>query len=374
MAELLYLDDNASAPLDPEIAAAMAPFLGGFAGNSSSRHAAGRAARRAVEAARDQIARALHCETSEIVFTSGASEANNLAVAGAGPIFISAAEHPSALEPARELARRGAKVFELPLNEEGFVRDLEEMESADSGLAVVQLASGETGAIQDVAGLAAANGKLRFHCDAVQAVGRIPVDFKALGVTSLTISGHKLHGPVGIGALVVRSGASLRPLIRGGSQQESRRAGTEPVAAIVGLGLAVAKSVALRTEIAPRLAALRDRLEHALCESIPDVVVNGPRDPLRRLPNTLNVSFLGAPAQAHAMALDLAGVCCSAGSACASGSQLPSYALQQMGLPDAQVRSALRFSFGRFTTEATVDAAILRIVAAARAVRANFAG
>ena len=327
-----------------------------------------------MDEARERIARGLHCEPGEIIFTSGATEANNLAIAGAGPIFLSAAEHPSALEPARELGRRGVEVVELPLTEEGFVADVAGLSSASAGLAVIQLASGETGAVQDVATLVAANPRLRFHCDAVQAVGRIPVDFKSLGVASLTISGHKLHGPVGIGALVARAGTRLHPMIRGGSQQESRRAGTEPVAAIVGLGLAVEKAVAQRESVASRLAALRDRLESGLASSIPDALVNGPRDPARRLPNTLNISFPGAPAQALTMALDLAGVCCSAGSACASGSQLPSYALQQMGLAEARVKSAVRFSFGRFTTEGMIDAAIPRVVEAVAAVRSNFAG
>ncbi|QDU64939.1 Cysteine desulfurase [Planctomycetes bacterium Pan216] len=361
----IYLDNNATTPLDPEVFEEMTPYLAGFHGNPSSQHALGRRARRAIDGARERIAAVLHADPSEIVFTSGATEANNQAVAAIagrpeGHVLLNPADHPSTLEPTRDLARKGMRVEELSLDGEGFVDRFAEQVRDETRLVVCQLANGESGTVQEIAKLVASMPRgCRFHCDAVQAIGRLPVDFRELGVTTLSLSGHKLHGPVGIGALLVRRDTSCTALLRGGHQQQGLRPGTESVANIVGLGKAIELACRrMPTEIAS-IAALRDRFEAALLKHLEGTVVNGTTE--RRLANTSNLSFPGTTAEKLLMALDLAGVCCSAGTACASGSLEPSPVLVAMGLEGDRLNGAVRFSLSRLTTSEEVDLAVDRI-------------
>jgi cysteine desulfurase len=358
----LYLDNNATTALDAEVLEAMLPYMTSLAGNPSSRHAMGRHARRAVDLAVRQIADALHCDPTEVLFVSGATEANNLAILGAplkpgDQVLVHAAEHPSALAPARKLAERGVEVVELPVDESGILREFSSRISERTKLIVVQSANSETGVVQAIddwsRGLAPS---CRLHVDAVQAVGRIPLDFQQLHATTLALSGHKIHGPPGVGALIVRKGYMLRPLLHGGEQQQAMRPGTEPVALIVGLGKAVELAAARQAENYRRLAALRDRLEGEILRRIPDVVRNGSAE--SRLPNTTNLSFVGANAERLLIALDLAGLCCSAGTACASGSLEPSPVLLTMGLPEPRVDSAVRLSLSRCSSDADIDQAV----------------
>jgi cysteine desulfurase len=372
---LIYLDNNATATLDPAVVAAMEPYLGGFAGNPSSRHALGRVARRAIDEAREKIAAAIHCQPDEIVFTSGATESNNLAILGSREpasdvVLVNATEHPSALEPTVELHRRsGRRVELLPVDESGLLREIPGRLASAAGLAVVQWANSETGAVQDVVGLRNdLPSRCRLHVDATQAIGRISVDFQPLAPATLSFSGHKIHGPQGVGALVVSRGVELAPLFAGGGQQASVRSGTEPVALIAGLGRAVEIACASLSETAARMRQLRDELESGLAAAVDGFHRNGPIE--QRLPNTANISFPGADAQALLMSLDLSGVCASSGTACASGSFEPSRVLQAMGVEGERLRSAVRFSLGRFTTREEVDAAVRRIRDAVQRVRA----
>jgi cysteine desulfurase len=373
--DLIYLDNNATTALDPEVLEAMRPhFL--RAGNAESRHSAGRAARRAWESAKETVAAILGAEPSEVIFTSGGTEANNLAVfglAGAenapGHVVSSPIEHPAVAEPVARLEAAGFNVDRPAVNCEGLA-DVDAMGSTfrdDTRFATLMLANNETGALQPVAALAAC-AKARnipVHTDAVQAVGRIPVDFQDLGVATLAASAHKFHGPVGVGILLVRSGVRLGSRLFGGGQQQGRRAGTIAVPLAVGL----AKALELwHTEAGARLerwTRLSDRLEAGLIERIgADLVIrNGPSDPSKRLPQTLNVGLPGLDGDSLLMQLDLAGVSASLGSACASGSTRPSPTLVAMRVPDARLRSSVRFSLAATTTEGEIDAAIERIAA-----------
>lgn len=370
----IYLDNSATTPLDPRVLEAMRPYLERLVGNPSSSHSAGRGARRAVDDAARRIAACLHGPATKVYFTSGATEANNLAihsaVAGltAGHVLVSPAEHPSCLEPVRRLARRGFTIEELALDTSGAVAGLPDRLRDDTRLVVVQLANSETGRLQDVRRLAESCPKTCwFHCDAAQAVGKVPVEFAQFGVTSLAVSGHKIHGPAGVGALLVRKDAVAAPLFFGGHQQDGARPGTEPVALIAGFATAVEIACQSLESAAGHLCMLRDRLEEKLLAELADVVRNGPET--ERLPNVSNLSFLGCQAEALLIALDLAGVCCSAGPACASGSAEPSVVLRAMGLEKPRLASALRFSVGRFNTAEEIDQAARRIAATVHRLR-----
>ena len=368
---MINLDQNATMPLRPEALRAMLPWLSGPVGNPASAHGAGRQARRALEDARDMVAGLLDAFPEEVVFTSGATEANNLALFGLagdppGIILASPIEHPCVVEPLKQLAGHGFTVMWLPVTAEGIVQDRAMKESNAPRLVTVMLANHETGAIQPIAELAASHPSALFHCDAAQAVGKIPVDFRALGVTSLSASGHKFGGPVGVGALLLKRGTKLRPLLFGGHQQQGRRPGTESVALAGGFAAALEAAVRELMAVAARLLALRQRLLARLAEAAP-VILNGPAS--GGLPQVLNLSFPGCRADALLMALDLAGVHCSTGSACSSGSLLPSPVLKAMGLPEESLRSAMRFSFGTGISEAEIDAAAGRIVTAVARLR-----
>lgn len=372
---MIYLDHNATTALDPEVFEAMRPYFL-TAGNAESRHAAGRAARRAWEQARETVAEILGAGTGEVIFTSGGTEANNLAVFGLagtedapGHVVSSPIEHPSVAEPVARLESLGFAVDRPGVDGEGLTsaRASAETFRDDTRFATLTLANNETGAVQPVAALAALAGArgVPVHTDAVQAVGRIPVDFHALGVATLSASAHKFHGPVGAGLLLVRDGVRLGARVFGGGQQQGRRPGTAAVPLAVGLAKALAIWHAEADARAARWVRLRDRLEAGLVASLgaDRVVRNGPRDPSRRLPQTLNLGFPGLDGDALLIQLDLAGVAASLGSACASGSTRPSPTLLAMRLPDDRLRSSVRFSLGATTTESEVDDAVERIAA-----------
>ncbi|MDR3638774.1 MAG: cysteine desulfurase family protein [Isosphaeraceae bacterium] len=377
---MIYLDHNATTPLDPEVLEAMRPYWL-TPGNAESRHSAGRAARRAWEQAKESVAAILGAEPGEVIFTSGGTEANNLAafgLAGAehspGHVVSSPIEHPAIGEPVARLEVAGFAVDRPNVSREG-VADAGAMAATfrdDTRFATLMLANNETGALQPVAQLAelARERRIPVHTDAVQAVGRVAVNFRALGVATLAASAHKFHGPVGVGLLLVRSGVRLGSRLFGGGQQQGRRAGTIAVPLAVGLASALERWHAAAAERETRWTALRDRLEAGLAHALgPDRVVrNGPADAALRLPQTVNLGFPGLDGDALLMQLDLAGVAASLGAACASGSTRPSPTLVAMHVPDDRLRSSVRFSLGATTTSAEVEAALPRIVAAVEQV------
>ena len=346
-----YLDYNATAPMRPAVADAMAAALGAF-GNPSSVHRFGRAARQRVEEARATVAALVGARPGQVVFTGGGTEANNLALAGTGrPALVSAIEHDSVLRAAPAAPR-------LPVRADGTI-ELDALDdllgaSAQPAVVSVMLANNETGVIQPVAAataLAREHGAL-VHCDAVQAPGRIRVDFDALGVDMMSLSAHKLGGPQGVGALIVADRVTLAPSLRGGGQERQRRAGTENVAGIVGFACAAEAAVEAIADMA-RLGRLRDRLEQALRALAPDLVVFGAGAP--RLANTSCPTMPGVAAETQVMALDLAGVAVSAGSACSSGKVAPSHVLAAMAAEQSQADQAIRVSLGWATVDADID-------------------
>ena len=368
----VYLDHNASTPLDPRVLEVMLPLLRGGAGNASSIHWFGQRARAAVDEARGHVAALIGASPSEVVFTGSGTEADNMALRGVAgmareprrKIVTTAIEHHAVVNTARALGEDGWPVEVARVGADGLV-DLDSLRGRVDGqtaLVAVMLANNETGVVQpvaEVAGLARQRGAL-VHCDAVQAVGKIPVDVRALDVDLLALSAHKIYGPQGVGALFVRRGVRLRALLRGGSQERNRRAGTENVAGIAGLGEAARLARAELAAAAARMGALRDRLEGRLLAQ-PGVVRNGDGP---RVPNTANLSFAGVEAESLLMALDLMGVAVSTGAACAAGAVEPSHVLRGMGLPMERVQGSLRFSLGRSTTEADVDRAVEAVLEA----------
>lgn len=377
----IHLDHNATTPLDPEVLEAMRPYwLAG--GNAESRHFAGRAARRALIEATERIALILGADPAEVVVTSGGTEADNLALfglagQGPGPIVASPIEHPAVSEPLAKLEGRGFTVNRPEVGADG-VMDVDAMAAAigpETRFATLILANNETGAIQDVQRLAtlAAEHGVPVHTDAVQAVGRVPVHFHDLGVATLAASAHKFHGPLGVGLLLVRDGIRLDPHTLGGGQQGGRRPGTVPVPLVVGLAAALGRWQDEALKRANRWRSLRDRLETALrAELGPEAVVrNGPDLDTARLPQTLNVGFPGLDGDALLMQLDLAGVAASLGSACASGTTQASPTLLAMRVPADRLRASVRFSLGASTTQAQIDEAARRIVAAVQRIKSK---
>ncbi|MBL8799382.1 MAG: cysteine desulfurase [Planctomycetia bacterium] len=383
--EPIYLDHNATTPLLPAVRAAMLPYCDDAFGNPASAHAAGRRARRALEDAREQLAALLDAGPDEVLFTSGATESNNLALFGlsgepAGAILASPLEHPSVAEPLRRLAEMGSAVEYLPVGPTGLLAaaDLRERLRPDVRLLVLQLANHETGIVQPLADLIGQarqrpefEDRLAIHTDATQAVGKLPVRFRELGVTTLSCSAHKFHGPKGIGLLLVRRGTKVRPLLYGGHQQQGRRPGTEPVALAVGMAAALDLAHRELTTRRERVRELRHRFLALLEQQAAPVVLNGPAEgePGFRLPHTLNLSFPGCRADALLMNLDLVGIACSTGSACSSGSLLPSPVLQAMGVPPERFSSAMRFSLSYLLTEAQIEEAARRIATVVRRLR-----
>jgi len=365
------MDANATTPLLPEVAEAMRPFLLEQFGNASSIHQEGQLARAAVERARGSVARFLGCRPAEVVFTSGGTESDNLAIFGSAKqgdhVITTAVEHHAVLQAVARLAERGISVDVLPVDRQGVVsgEDVRRALRPDTSLISVMMANNETGALEPVQeiGCIAAEAGVRFHVDAVQAAGKIPISVDSIGCHLLSISGHKMHGPQGVGVLFVRRGTRLEPIFAGGAHERQRRAGTENVAGIVGLGKAA--ECAIEGEGSVRLAILRDRLEKGLQEY--SCAVNGGQ--ALRVPNTSNLQFDAVDGEALVIALDLKGLAVSSGAACSSGASEPSHVLEAMGLTPNQARSSVRFSLHRQITEEDVDRAIALVAAQVTRVR-----
>lgn len=378
------MDANATTPLLPEVFEAMRPYFLEHFGNASSIHQHGQQARAAVEQAREQVAGLVGSRPAEIVFTSGATESDNLALFGifgqaaghgsSGHLITTSIEHPAVLQAAEQLRERGIAVTFLPVSEDGVVdpADVRRALRPDTRLISVMMANNETGAIQPVEeiGRIAAEADVYFHIDAVQAAGRLAVDVKTLGCDLLSLSAHKMHGPQGAGALYVRRGTRLEPMFYGGQHERQRRAGTENLAGLVGFGAAAAIARAAVTDGAmERVAGLRDRLETGLLAAVDESGVNGPVAPGARIPNTTNLWFDHLEGEALVIALDLKGLAVSGGSACASGATEPSHVLVAMGLSDHRARASLRFSLSRLTTEDEIDVALSLAPAAVARLR-----
>jgi len=376
---MIYLYHNATTKPHPEVVELMTRHWRDSFANAGSRYAAGRRARQVLEASRESMAAILGADPDEIVFTSGGTEANNMAILGlatgaSGTIALTAAEHPAVIEACRFLQPRGWQLEFLPVDSDGLLCLPPWVAAADTSashsefrtpnselplrLVTVIQAHNETGVIQDVAPLAAmcAARGIPIHLDAAQAVGKIPVNFHGLRVTSLALNARKFQGPGGIGALLIRRGAKLAPSSFGGHQEAGRRPGTEAVPLVACMARALELCTANQEQQMASVRTLRDRLEQKLAAACPPVVVNGSRG--RRLPNTLNISFPGADGEAVLVALDLEGIACSLGSTCASGSAEPSPALLAMNCPREVWRSAIRFSLGADNTADEIDRAV----------------
>lgn len=357
----IYFDHNATTPLDARVLEAMLPYLRGQFGNASSRHEYGTAARKAVNDARAQVAALVGVQPAQVIFVSGGTEANNLFIRGAASylkpsqIAVSGIEHPCVAKPAQELARQGWQLRKLAVTRDGEI-DLADVETAlrqPTGLVSVMLANNETGVIQGVAAVAehARRAKAWMHTDAVQALGKIPVDFNALNVHAMTLSAHKIYGPKGAGALIVDKRLELRPIIAGGGHEQGLRSGTENVPAIVGFGAACELAAARIAELAPRFERMRARTEQGLRDM--GAVIFGERAP--RITNTSYFAFKGIDGEALVIELDKAGFAVAAGAACSSASTEPSATLIAMGVAPELARGAVRFSLGEANTMEQVE-------------------
>ena len=368
----IYLDNNATTPLHPEVLEAMLPGLRENYGNPSSIHSFGRSARVQLDEAREKVAHLINAQSSEIIFTSGGTEANNLALLGVAfkdkgkKIITSKVEHPSVLNPCRQLEEQGVEVHYLDVDGLGRI-DMDDLESRiteSTALISLQHANSETGVLQDIkrASEIARNKGVLFHTDAVQSVAKIPFDLKDYPVDLLSISAHKFYGPKGVGALYLRKGTpALFSPVCGGNQEKKRRGGTENVPGIMGFG----KACELATENmdeASKLADLRDYFQNRVCELIPRTELLG--DKVNRLPNTLNLGFDGVEGDTLLIALDMEGVAVSTGSACSSGTGLPSSVLRAMGIPDERINSSIRFSLGCSTSKLDLDLVVGALVKA----------
>jgi len=366
----VYLDNNATTPVLPEIFEAMRPYFGEHFGNASSIHHHGQEARAAVEGARELVAELLGCRASEIVFTSGGTEGDNLAIFGlARPgdhVISSTIEHHAVLNSCKRLEAQGCEVSYVPVDGFGLVDpdDVRRALRSNTKLITIMMANNETGVLQPVEeiGKVAADADVYFHTDAVQAAGKVEINVKRVGCDLLSISGHKMHAPQGVGALYVRKGTLLEALFYGGSHERLRRAGTENVPGIVGLGKAaeLARQASARGDMT-RMAELRDRLERTVLAEVDASGVNGAGAP--RVPNTTNLYFDYIEGEALVIALDLKGLAVSTGAACSSGAIEPSHVLTAMGLPPERARASLRFSLGKQNTAEDVDFALSLIPA-----------
>jgi len=368
----IYFDHNATTPVDPAVAETIARVMTDEYGNASSVHHFGQRAKAVLDEARSSVAALLDAEPSEIVFTSGGTESDNFALRGAAEaleptgrrhLIASSIEHEAVLVTLRALARRGWRTTLLSVDASGILRPeaLADALTDDTAIVSVMHANNEIGTIQPVAELARlahARGAL-FHTDAVQSIGKVPVSVRALGVDLLSLSAHKFNGPKGVGALWIKRGARVTAILTGGKHERSRRAGTENVPAIAGLGVAARLAAKKVTTDAPRVAALRNRLEDAILERVPGTVLNGDREP--RVPNTTNISFEAVEAESLLIALDLEGVAVSTGSACSSGTLEPSHVLRAMGLPSPRTQNSIRLSLGTGNTDAEVDFVVSKL-------------
>ena len=372
----IYLDNNATTPLLPDVFEAMRPYFGEQFGNASSIHHHGQQTRAAVEDARESVAALLGCRAAEIVFTSGGTEADNLAIAGliaAGDhVITSSIEHHAVLLSCRHLEEIGAEVTVLPVDGRGVIdpSDVGRALRPTTKLISVMMANNETGVLQPVEkiGAIAAEAGVYFHTDAVQAFGKVAIDVKRIGCQALSISGHKIHAPQGVGALYVQKGTKIHPLFYGGRHERSLRAGTENVAGIVGLGKAaqLAKQGLDRGDD-KKMAAMRDRLQQGILAQVEEAGVNG--SGVMRVPNTANIHFDHIDGEALVIALDLKGLAVSTGAACSSGAIEPSHVLLAMGLRRDQARASIRFSLGRQTANEDVDFALALVAEAVARLR-----
>jgi cysteine desulfurase len=365
----VYFDYNATTPLAPEVTDAVMRAMRDVFGNASSVHHFGQQAKATMDEARSAVAALLNADPSEIVFTSGGTESDNFAIRGAAEaleptgrrhLIASAIEHEAVLNTFRALARRGWRTTLLPVDQSGIVSPdrLREAIDSDTALVSVMHANNEIGTIQPVAALAAIaheHGAL-LHTDAVQSAGKIPVDVRALGVDLVSLSAHKFNGPKGAGVLWIKRGTRMQPTVTGGKHERNRRAGTENVAAIAGLGVAATLAAGKMTAEAVRVSALRDRLETGILREVPGTAVNGAREP--RVPNTTNISVERVEAESLLIALDLEGIAVSTGSACSSGTLEPSHVLKAMGHPSHRTQNSLRFSLGMLSTPEEVERVI----------------
>ena len=364
---VIYLDNNATTMVAPEVLDAMLPFLREQYGNPSSMYSFGGYAHKALEKAREQVANLLGTSPDELVFTACGTESDSTAILGAleaqpekRHFVTSAVEHSAVIAMGQYLEHKGYRVTRLDVDSKGSI-DLDQYAKAltgDTGIVSLMYANNETGTIlpiPEAAALAKERG-IVFHVDAVQAVGKIPINLAKLPVDYLALSGHKLHAPKGIGVLYVRRGTPFRPFLRGGHQEHGRRAGTENVASIVGLGMACELASRHIQEENVRVRALRDRLEKGLLAAIPEARING--NPESRLPNTTNISFKYVEGEAILLLLDQEGICASSGSACTSGSLEPSHVLRAMGVPFTYAHGSVRLSLSRYTTDAEIDKAL----------------
>lgn len=376
--DILYLDNNATTQVDPAVLGEMMPFLSENYGNPSSGYRFGKLVNDALTLARERVAGLLGCEPSEILFTSCGTESTNTAIHSAlqmdrdrQHIVTTRVEHSATLKTCELLARRGHSVTWLGVDSDGQI-DLQELERAvtdETAIVSIMWANNETGVmfpLEEVASIVRDKGAV-FHTDAVQTIGKVPVDLKKLPVTFLSLSGHKLHAPKGVGALYINRRTKFFPYLTGGSQENKRRAGTENVASIVALGKACELTAQHIGHESIEVRALRDAFENGILDRVPDVLVNGDRE--HRLPNTTSLAFQGVESEAMLMVLDQHGLCCSAGSACTTGQHEPSHVLRAMGFDDTRARSSLRFSFGRFNTKQDVARALDLIPAAVEKVR-----
>jgi len=361
----VYLDNNATTPVLPEVFDAMRPYFAERFGNASSIHHHGQETRAAVEDARESVAQLLGCSAAEVVFTSGGTESDNIAIAGwvaAGDhVITSSVEHHAVLHACKHLEKIGCEVTVLPVDGRGLIDPLDVRPALrpNTKLISVMMANNETGVLQPVEdiGKIAAEANVLFHTDAVQAAAKVPVNVRQIGCDAISISGHKIHAPQGVGALYVKKGTRLQPLFYGGRHERSRRAGTENVPGIVGLGKAaeLAKQALDRGDDR-KVAAMRDRLQDGILAQIEDARINGEGAP--RVPNTTNIRFDGIEGEALEIALDLKGLAVSTGAACSSGAVEPSHVLIAMGLRPDEARSSIRFSLGKQTTEEDIDFAL----------------
>jgi cysteine desulfurase len=377
--ETVYMDHSATTPVRPEVVEAMLPYFGGKYGNASSVHHKGREAREAVEDARRTVAVHLGAAPDEIVFTSGGTESDNHAIRGVAAaagergrhIITSAIEHHAVLNTCKDLEKEGFEVTTLPVDEHGLVDpdDLRDAMRPDTILVTVMMANNEVGTIEPIAELAevAAGHNVPLHTDAVQAVGKVPVDVEELGVDLLSLSGHKFYGPKGVGVLYIRSGTRIRPVQVGGHHEKGRRAGTENVPGIVGLARALELACAEMEGEGQRLRRLRDQLQEGLAGSLEDARLNGHPD--RRLPHILNITFAYVEGESMLLSLDAAGVCVSTGSACTSGTLEPSHVLTAMGVPAEMAHGSLRFSLGRVNDEKDVEYVLEKLPPIVRRLR-----